>query len=95
MALSEFYESTIIETKTTFGFSNFDCDPSEISKKLGLAPDGVRRKGEEWVTKLGKTMIRPYNSWWIESRSVSKDVNVHLRELLDRLGEVGGRAKNE
>lgn len=86
MALSEFYESTIIEVKATFGFSYFECDHSEISKGLGIAPDGIVRKGGKWVTKSGKAMTRLWNSWWIESRATSKDVNVHLRELLERLG---------
>lgn len=86
MALSESYESTILEGKATFGFSNFECDPSEITKILRITPDGVMRKGEVWVTKSGKALARPFNSWWIESRSTSKDVNIHLRELLERLG---------
>ena len=95
IALSEFYESTIVEAKATFSFSDFECDPSEITKSLGITPDRVMRKGEKWIAVSGQTMVRPFNSWSIKSRSTSKDVNVHLRELLERLDGLENRTKNE
>jgi hypothetical protein len=87
MALSEFYESTIIEAKASFGYSNFECDPDTITRTLGITPDGTMRKEEEHLLATGKIFVRPFNSWYITSRSTSKDVNVHLRELLERLGQ--------
>ena len=87
MALSEFYESTIIEAKASFGYSNFACDPDEITRVLGITPDEIMRKGEEWTTPTGKIRARPFNSWGIISKASSKDVNVHLRGLLKRLGK--------
>jgi hypothetical protein len=86
MALSESYESTIIEVGAGFGYSNFECDPAEITRALEITPDNVVLKGEKWVA-FGKTRTRPFNSWEITSQSTSKDVNVHLRELLNRLGD--------
>jgi uncharacterized protein DUF4279 len=95
MALSEFYESTIIEAKASFGYSNFECDPDTITRTLGITPDETMRKGEEYVTRSGKTAVRPFNSWGITSRSTSKDVNIHLRELLERLGQRYELVKSE
>lgn len=95
MALSEFYESTIIETKATFGFSNFECDPDVITQTMGITSDISMRKGEEHVLQTGENFLRPFNSWGIISRSTSKDVNVHLRELLDRLGQRYELVKSE
>jgi hypothetical protein len=87
MALSEFYESTIIEAKASFGYGQFDCDPDTITRTLGIPPDEIMRKGDRHTIPSGKIIKRPFNSWGIISRSTSKDVNVHLRELLNRLGE--------
>ncbi len=87
MALSEFYESTIIEAKASFGYSNFACDPDQITRVLGITPDEITRKGEEWTTPAGKIRARPFNSWGITSKTSSKDVNFHLRNLLKRLGK--------
>lgn len=88
MALSEFYESTIIEVQAYFGFDNFDCHPSEISASLGVEADDFHLKGSSRTLKNGKTIKNHFSSWSIESKSVSKDINVHLRQLLDRLNEV-------
>jgi len=83
--LSEFYESTIIKVSAGFGFSDFNCDPGAITEVLGVQPDSMSRKGEDFLLPNGKAGVRPFNSWGITSRSESKDVNVHLRELLERL----------
>ena len=83
--LSEFHESTIVKVSAHFGFSPTSCDPDLITRGLGLAPDSVFRKGEEVPLPNGKTFVRPFNSWAIVSQAASKDVNVHLRELLARL----------
>lgn len=88
MALSEFYESTIIEVQAYFGFDSFDCDPAEISTSLGVEADDVHLKDSLRTLKNGKTIKNHFSSWSIESKSTSKDINVHLRQLLDRLSEV-------
>jgi hypothetical protein len=50
-----------------------------------LTPDEIRRKGENRALPTGSVFAVPFSSWSIESRSGSKDVNDHLRELLARL----------
>ena len=85
MALSELYESTIEKVRAYFGFSEFECDPQEITDTLGLSPDEVRRKGERRVLRNSRFFDVPFHSWSIESECDSKDVNVHLRQLLHRL----------
>ncbi len=87
MGLSDFYKSTIIEAKASFGYFNFACNPDEITGALGVRPDEIMRKGEEWTTSNGKIRTRPFNSWGITSKSSSKDVNVHIRNILKRLGK--------
>ena len=88
MALSEFYESTIIEVRAYFGFDSFDCHPSEISTTLGVEADYFQLKDSLRTLKNRKTITNHFSSWSIESKSASKDINIHLRQLLDRLNEV-------
>jgi hypothetical protein len=88
MALSEYYESTIIEVKASFGLSDFKCDPSEITQAFRIIPDQITRKGEAHVVRSGKTAYWPNNTWYIESKSDDKDVNVQIRELLKRLSGI-------
>lgn len=86
MALSEFYESTIIKVEANFGFSNFTCTPDEITVRVGIEPDETRTKGDQKSILDGRrTIVVPFSSWSILSRCTSKDVNDHLRELLARL----------
>ena len=85
MALSELYESTIEEVRAYFGFSEFVCDPQEITDTLEMSPDEVQRKGERRVLRNGHSIDASFHSWSIESECNSKDVNVHLRQLLHRL----------
>ena len=85
MALSEFYESTIIKVVAHFGFHGFEEDPDDITSVIGIEPDEVRRKGQFHEIWEGKGNIIEENDWTISSKSCSKDVNVHIRELLSRL----------
>lgn len=91
MALSDFHKSTIIEVQSYFGFSEFECDPDEITNLLGIKPDRVMRKGEVRKLKNDKEIINAFSSWSIESGSNSKDINIHLRELLNRLNDCGNK----
>lgn len=95
MALSKFYESTIVEVRATFGFNEFDCDPTEISNALEIDADDIRRKGEKRKLRGGREIESSFNSWCIISKSTSKDINVHLRELLDLLEGKQKLAKTE
>ena len=88
MELSDFYKSTIIEVRADFGFDEFDCDPDEITRKLGLSPDDQVRKGDQIHLRSGKTRIAVKSNWSISSNSESKNINDHIRQLLDRLAEV-------
>ena len=85
--LSDFYLSTIVAVRASFGFSKFACLPEEISLALGLEPTDARREGENRVVR-GKLFRVPFSTWSLSSTSGSKDVNVHLRELLDRVQPV-------
>jgi uncharacterized protein DUF4279 len=85
MTISEFHESTIIEVKAYFGFDHFECSPDEITKALSISPDGIKIKGKKRKLKSGHEMDIFFNSWSIESKIDSKDINEHLRELLNIL----------
>jgi hypothetical protein len=95
MAISDFHASTIVEVRAYFGFDEFACDPDEITSALGIAPDEVRRKGEIRKLRGGREVRCPSNDWSIQSRSGSKDVNEHIRELFARLSGVSGRIRPE
>jgi len=90
MTISYKYESTIVEVKAYFGFEGFDCDPEEITKALGVKPEDIRRKGEDNILSNGRRIKNTRSSWRIESNSNSKDINIHLREILERLNNCGG-----
>ena len=85
MTLSQSYESTILSVDASFGFGEFGCDPDEITRTLGIPPDEVQRKGEVRLLQNGKQLVTPFSSWHIVSASPSKDVNIHLRQLLVRI----------
>ena len=85
MAISEFHESTIIKVQAYFGFDSFDCQPSEISTSLGVIADYSHLKDSLRSLKNGKTIKNHFSTWSIESKSTSKDINIHLRQLLERL----------
>jgi hypothetical protein len=86
IALSEFVLSTIIEVQAHFGFFDFDGDPDEITMHIGIEPDVVMRKGDEFPDRGGRLRTRLFNSWGVSGSSTSKDVSDHLGELLGRLG---------
>jgi len=88
MPISDLHAENIISTQATFGFSNFECGPERITHSVGFDPDGCRIKGQTKVKKSGKKILIPFSSWWIESSVESKDINEHLRQLINRLAEV-------
>ena len=85
MAISEFHESTIIEVKAYFGFDYFECSPDEITQAFSILPDEIQIKGNKRKLRNGHEMDILFNSWWIKSKINSKDINEHLRELLNIL----------
>src|SRR5262245_5221767 len=95
MAISDTYASTIINVKATFGFSEFDCNPDEITQALGVVPDEVGLKGQVRQIRGGREIRQLWNSWTIQSRSESKDINDHLRELLTRLNGLAGGIRKD
>ena len=87
MALSEFYESTILEVNASFGFHSFPCAPEAITERIGLQPDKTSTKDHPHrIGSDGQRILVPFSSWSIFSSSPSKDINEHLRQLLVRLG---------
>ena len=94
MALSEFYESTIIKVGAYFVCSDFTESPDEITDALGIEPNDIRRKGDLRKLKNGKEIEERTNQWSIESSSDSKDINIHVRQLLHQLEGKEGLVKN-
>ena len=85
MALDDHFAAEIQKVEASFGFWQFQCDPNEISTSIGIEPDEILRKGEIRLAAQTWRVTTPFNSWSIQSRSVSKDANEHLRELFVRL----------
>jgi hypothetical protein len=90
MAISDFHASTIVKVRAYFGFDSFECDPDAITRFTGIQPDEVGRKGAVKAVRAGREIRWPFNSWSLGSRRESKDVNEHLRELIERLAQVAG-----
>jgi hypothetical protein len=85
MAISEFHASTVIRVRVCFGFSEIACDPEELTNALQVQPDEVALKGEVRSLGGGREIRELFNSWTVESHVDSKDVNDHVRELLERV----------
>jgi hypothetical protein len=85
MMLSDFYESTIEDVRVDFGFSDFACHPDEITRTLELQPVEFKQKGDIRRLRGTHEITASVSIWSISSTSTSKDVNVHLRELLEQL----------
>ncbi len=95
MAISDFHASTIVKVRAYFGFSEFACDPDEITKALGVVPDEVGRKGAIRAVMGDREFPWLWNDWSLLSRTESKDVNDHLRELLTRVEGIACRIRDE
>lgn len=95
MTLSDDFAAQIVKVEATFGFAEFACDPDEISEVLGVVPDEVRRKGEIRTGCGGHVITVPFSTWGISSQMKSKDVNAHLRQLLNRLDGKAARRRAE
>ncbi len=85
MTLSDFHASTILKVRAAFGCLNFQCDPDEITRALGVEPDKAFRKGEARKLPNGQYHKAQISVWGIESQVDSKDVNDHLRQILRRI----------
>jgi len=85
MILSESYKSTILKVEASFCFEGFSEDPDEITNILGIQPSECFRKGEKQETKFGSEIEQKTNLWALDSSTKSKDINVHLRQLLAQL----------
>jgi hypothetical protein len=95
MSISDFYASTIIKVEASFGFDHFECSPDDITLVLGIQPDEVRRKGDARILRNGREFLIPFSSWGISSSVMSKDVNDHLRQLLERIAPAAYHIRDE
>jgi hypothetical protein len=91
MAISENYERTIEAVRVNLCFDDLDCDPDHITSVLQIQPDLVLRAGDTRELRGGKRIRNPTSQWALDSRSISKDVNVQIRDILERLDPVAHR----
>jgi hypothetical protein len=82
--ISRLHASTIVEVRASFVLSGFREPPDQITHALGLQPDSTTIRGSNRQVNHIHVPFRE-NSWSILSRSLSKDVNEQIRDLLTRL----------
>jgi len=68
------FSSDVQAVFVTFGFSNCHATPNEISRALGLYPDGSTLSADP-----------SGNSWWMLCSLISNDPNHHIQDLLSLL----------
>ncbi|MFD0893727.1 DUF4279 domain-containing protein [Luteolibacter ambystomatis] len=66
-----------------------DYDPAEVSRVVAVDPELSYRKGDEYVTKDGRTLRRPNSHWSVSTKDLdSRSMECHFLELRKRLGGV-------
>jgi len=85
LVIHETFAREIKEVRASLIFSGFRENPDEITAALGVPPDNVRREKEMRTLPNGRQFRVPENLWVLDSRGLSKDVNVLIREPLSRL----------
>ena len=89
MAISDLHASHIRRVRVTVSVSAPELDPEEVTRRIGLTPNQSNRRGEERRhPRSGVTLGHYLEGCWALSSTPavdSKDVNDHLRWLLDRL----------
>ncbi len=72
--------------KIRLNLTDFEVDPDEVSRLLGISPDFVCRKGEAILETLRSY---PENGWrLVSSLSASSSVEEHVLNVLDRIEPV-------
>lgn len=95
MPINEIFEREIQQVEVSLVFTDFEMDPEEITEKLGLQPDDLRRKGETRRLENGQEFVVPFNLWSFKSPESSLDPNVQIRAIFDLLESVGTRVNPE
>lgn len=87
-ALAEATDETEMtpRAKIRLNLTDFEVDPDEVSRLLGISPDFVCRKGEAILETLRSY---PENGWrLVSSLSASSSVEEHVLNVLDRIEPV-------
>jgi len=82
MTISNLHASTIVDVRLNFGFAEFTCTPQDITNHLKIQPDSAEEKGALKQLRSGRETGAPISSWTITSKTNSKDINDHFKELL-------------
>ena len=88
MAISAEHASHIRKVKVGFIISGDTLNPIIVTEQLNLEPDDTAQKGDERQNTLGQFLTPQTEGFWridTENKVHSKDINDHLRYLLDRL----------
>lgn len=75
------------KTNVMFRIGGDNVVPSEVTNFIGINPSRAFAKGEEYITKRGKTRQRPIGHWSISSEMAvqSTSPEKHAKFLLDLL----------
>jgi hypothetical protein len=73
---------------------DFNCDPEEITKQLGLRPSFAGRKGAMRELKPGHSIRLLNDTWELESgMNPSSDIEPQIVSILNQLDAAGGAVK--
>ena len=88
MTISASHASHIRRVYAAVGISSPDLDPSLVTRALHRDPTSSARAGDPRITRWGATLAPHVEGSWVLSSEPfvsSKDVNDHLRFVLDAL----------
>ena len=74
------------EIKASFNIRGFDCEPTDITKKLGIKPDNAGIEGDPHPVGAGRTVPLRGSLWSLKSvLDVHRSVEDHIEALLEVL----------
>ncbi len=77
-------DKTNNEISVAFTLTDFDCDPEEITARVGITPTKTWRVGD-FINKK-KTMKYEYNGWKLHSKiEKNADLESHIISVLEQL----------
>jgi hypothetical protein len=88
MTINAKHASHIRKVKVGFIITGDTLNPNIVTERLNIAPDDSAQKGDERQNLLGQQLTPHAEGFWridTENNVYSKDINDHLRYLLDRL----------